>query len=358
MEYPAGLLYPASVHTLTGPSLAPAPLSSILRDGLCAVENRMALHLSSDLGEVAALCRYVERYRGKMLRPTLVIACGLACGACDGRAEMAVSDRHITIGAVLEIIHLATLVHDDILDDAETRRGAPTVSAMRGNETAVILGDYLIARAFHLCSTLDSQAAALRVGEITSIVCEGEMLQLARRGQLSLDEKTYFEIIERKTAALIAVACELGASFAGADRELSRRFYSFGRNLGIAFQIIDDLLDLVGSETVVGKSLGRDLEKGKITLPLIHHFAGVTPPERDRMADVIRSLAAAESHEAVAAARADIAAALERSGAISKARGVASGLVAEAKALLAPVPPGPARDFLAALADAVIQREF
>lgn len=333
--------------------IAPAHESVVrlITDGLRRVDERFAEQLASPIAPVAELCHKVERYRGKMLRPTLVLLSGLTAGA--GRArESAITDAHVTIAAVIEMIHMATLVHDDVLDDADVRRGARTINHERGNETAVILGDYLISQSFHLCSQLDSQSIALRVGQITSTVCEGEMLQLHHRGDFELDEETYFEIIERKTASLIGAACELGAQQSGADADLAHRFYDFGSKLGVAFQIIDDLLDLIGDERTVGKSLGRDLEKGKLTLPLIRHLAFVPAGQREKTVRMLRAVSGGDP-----AVRRQVALDLEQTGSISHARRTASSLVERAKALLSVLPDSPARQSLLAMADAVVARQ-
>ena len=305
--------------------------------------------ITSDLPQVDNLCRFVERYRGKMLRPSLAILSALA--AAPDRRAVAISDRVITIGAVIEMIHIATLVHDDVLDDADTRRGGPTINRLHGSEAAVIFGDYLISQSFHLCSGLGDQGVALRVGEVTSTVCAGEMLQLSHRGNPDLDEATYFAIIERKTAALIAVACELGARVAGASEADQKRLWSFGIRLGNAFQIQDDLLDLTGAESVVGKPLGKDFEKGKLTLPLIHFLRSAPTAERDAVRERVRI------GTPMGDARASLAERLERAGSIAYARAAAERLIAEAKADLAGFPPSQSQGALIALADAVIARD-
>ncbi len=333
--------------------IAPAheSIARLLAEGLRRVDERFNEQLNSPIAPVAELCRQVERYRGKMLRPMLVMLSGLAASPRTGR-EPEITDDHVTIAAVIEMIHMATLVHDDVLDEADTRRGGRTINRERGNEVAVILGDYLISQSFHLCSQLDSQRTALRVGQITSTVCEGEMLQLHHRADFELDEPTYFDIIDRKTAALIGVACELGAQYSGADPDLAHRFFDFGSKLGVAFQIIDDVLDLVGDERVVGKTLGRDLEKGKLTLPLIRHLAYLAPAERER---AIRSLKACTGCEST---RRQVAADLEQTGSIVHARRVAERLVTEAKALLTALPDSPARQSMLTMADAVLSRRL
>lgn len=314
---------------------------------LARVVARFHEQIASDLPQVDLLCRFVERYRGKMLRPSLAV---LAASVVRPAAAD-VPDPVITVGAVIEMIHIATLVHDDVLDDADTRRGGPTINRMHGEEAAVIFGDYLISQSFHLCSGLNEQAIALRVGEVTSTVCAGEMLQLSNRGNADLDEDTYFSIIDRKTAALIALACELGARVAGASEADQHRLGSYGRRLGMAFQIQDDLLDITGAEEVVGKPLGKDVEKGKITLPLIHFLRHGPAQERQAMRERIRV------EQPLNGSRPALHSRLERAGSIAYARAAAARLVAEAKAELASFGPSGAKDTLLALADAVIARD-
>jgi len=330
---------------------ADAAVSAVLSLGLERVAERFTRHLGSGVPRVAELCRHVERYRGKMLRPTLALLSGLACHR-RGCVEDALTDELITVATVVEMVHLATLVHDDVLDDAGVRRGAATVNALRGNETAVMLGDYLIARSFHLCSTLDSQQTALRIGEVTARVCEGEILQLSHRGDLALDEGTYYDIVERKTACLIGAACELGARHAGADDHLCRGLSEYGRCVGIAFQIQDDLLDLIGEEKVVGKSLGKDLEKEKLTLPVIHHLA--TLPNGARM-EAERQI---HSRAYLNGSRRELRPRLEATGSIAHARRAAARLVEEAKVHLAPLGESPVKSLMLWMADAVITRSF
>src|SRR5688500_7395855 len=226
---------------------------------LAAVERRFEQELAGDLPCVNALVKHVSRFRGKMLRPTLVLLAGRACGG--------LTDAHVTVATVVEMVHMATLVHDDVLDEAELRRKGATLNHLRGNEAAVLLGDYLISHSYHLCSSLDSQFASRLIARTTNQVCEGELLQIQNRNNLALDEETYFEIITRKTASLVATCCLLGARFAGATERRTSQLELFGLSLGIAFQIQDDILDLVGDVSSVGKTLGIDIEKGKLTLP-------------------------------------------------------------------------------------------
>ncbi len=317
---------------------------------LLRVSDVFDAQLESDLAPVAALVKHVENYRGKMLRPTLVGLCGIAV-----KPGAALTREHAVVGAVCEMVHMATLVHDDVLDEAETRRKGLTVNRLRGNEAAVILGDYLIAAAYHLCSQLQDQRAALAVGHASMVMCAGELMQLHHREDYELDEKTYFEIVDRKTAALIATACELGSAQSGAPKEESDRLATFGRKLGVAFQIQDDLLDLTGDESVVGKTLGKDLEKGKLTLPLIHHLATAG---KARGTSMLLLEEASEGHAHSENAAVTLRRAVAESGSLDYARSVALRLVSEAKAEIAGLAQSEAKAGLLAAADAVVNRSL
>jgi octaprenyl-diphosphate synthase len=183
-------------------------------------------------------------------------------------------------------VHMATLVHDDVLDEAELRRKGATINHLKGNEAAVLLGDFLISHSYHLCSSLGSQYASRYIGRTTNQVCEGELLQIDNRGNFDLDEQTYLKIITRKTARLCAACCHLGAWLNDAPAEYVAALETYGQSLGVAFQIQDDVLDIVGDPDEVGKTLGIDVAKGKMTLPLIHFMR--TAPAEHRI--LLRSL--------------------------------------------------------------------
>jgi octaprenyl-diphosphate synthase len=331
-------------------------VQAIVARSLDLIGARFDEQLVCDLAPVSELCAHVERYRGKMLRPTLVVASGLAAHprATDGIGPDLLTDDHVVLGAVVEMVHMATLVHDDVLDEAELRRGAPTVGRLRGNEAAVILGDYLIAAAFHLCSQLDSQRASLLVGRASMTVAEGELLQLHNRENFSIDERTCLEILERKTAALISIACELGAWASGGSDGACRGLGLYGREIGVAFQIQDDVLDLTGEEGVVGKSVGRDLAKGKLTLPLIHHLASVDTEARGRSLRLIEAIGRSVSPDGGEGAA--LREAIEASGSVDHARRVARAHVDRARGRLEVLADTPARALLAAMAEAVVER--
>jgi octaprenyl-diphosphate synthase len=234
-----------------------APIASELAEA----ERIFAAELGSRFPFVQHLVDHCADFRGKRLRPALVLLTGQACGT--------LGPAHPVLAAVVEMIHTATLVHDDVLDEAMIRRHAATVNTEWGNEAAVLLGDYLFTHAFHLAASLESTLACRWIGRATNLVCEGEMQQVHHRGNLDLCEDDYFTIIQGKTAELTAVSCRLGAHYADASAEVVSALENYGRDLGIAFQIADDVLDIWGEERATGKSLGTDLDKQKLTLPLI-----------------------------------------------------------------------------------------
>ncbi len=225
------------------------------------------------------MVRYGCLLGGKRLRPALLLLSAKALGR--------VNEQHLILAAVIEMIHTATLVHDDVLDEADVRRHLATVNARWDNEASVLLGDFLFTHAFYLASTLETTIACRLIGKATNIVCEGEIRQKGSRGEFGIAEHEYLEILDAKTAELCACCCQLGAHFAEASAETVRRFSDYGRYLGIAFQIADDLLDLEGDERTVGKSLGTDLSKQKPTLPVIRTLEVAQPTDRAEILDIL-----------------------------------------------------------------------
>jgi octaprenyl-diphosphate synthase len=275
-----------------------------------------------------------------MLRPCLVLLTGKACGE--------LRDAHTVIATVVEMVHMATLVHDDVLDEAELRRKGATINHLRGNEAAVMLGDYLISHSYHLCSGLDSQLASRLIARTTNQVCEGELLQIDNRNNIDLDEATYLEIITRKTASLTAMCSLLGAEFAGASKAIVSQMELFGLSLGIAFQIQDDILDIVGDTRTVGKTLGIDVEKGKMTLPMIH-FLRTAPAEHRQL---LRSLLT--SNDADKAER--IRNLILPSGSMDYAHAKAREYAGRAREALTTLPDSDARRVLEMMAEFVVSR--
>ena len=297
-------------------------------------------HLRSEHDSINDLCVYLEKYRGKMLRPTLVMLTGLASGG-------SLQPEHRIVAAVVEMIHMATLVHDDVLDESEVRRRGRTINDLHGNEMAVMLGDYLISNAFHLCSEIGDPGINSFLGEVTNTLCEGELVQLHNRNNLNIDVDTYDTIVKKKTASLIGASCRLGAVLGGAGVEILDRFERFGVASGIAFQITDDVLDLVGDEDVVGKSVGRDLEKGKFTLPIIIALNCVDQDRRKMLLNMISNRDFNSLGREV-----------QNDGSIDKALSRAADLVNTAKSELDMIPETPAKDMLCHLADGILDRRF
>lgn len=231
-----------------------------------------------DKADVRRLVEHLNRCVGKMIRPGLVVLTGRAVGK--------ITNTHIHVAAIMEMIHNATLLHDDVIDEGQKRRGQATVNSLWGNESAVLLGDFLLSKVFKMCADLEP-----RVVKITATAagrtCEGELRQIAQRGNWQLSEAEYIDIITEKSAALFSSCCYLGGFLGGAGETEVRLLSDFGLNLGIAFQITDDLLDLAGDQNKTGKPIGNDLDNGKVTLPVIHLLETANEADREFIRDIV-----------------------------------------------------------------------
>lgn len=317
-------------------------LSRSIAQPLAEVEKLLAAELQSPYEAIGELLRHGTQLGGKRLRPALVILAGQAVGKS--------SRDHVVLGTVIEMVHTATLIHDDVLDEAETRRHVPTVNSQWNNHTSILLGDYLFAQSFRLSATLSSTQACQWIGEAARLVCEGELRQVLHRDQFDLDEESYIDMLRGKTAELCRVACELGASHADASAEQIEAFGKFGNALGIAFQIADDFLDLWGTDDVVGKTLGTDLAQGKMTLPLIR-LLQTSGPEGKR-----RLIALLESRNEDQLDR--VRELLSRSDARQYTASVAERYRREAVEALSELPASEAKEALLAISDFAIDRRF
>jgi octaprenyl-diphosphate synthase len=311
-----------------------------VEEELLRVEELLQDELRSKYPFVSQLVQYAVRLGGKRLRPALLLLAAKATGE--------VSQAHLVLSAVVEMIHTATLIHDDVLDEASLRRHVDTVNARWNNEASVLLGDYLFTHAFYLASTLKDTYACHTIGQATNIVCEGELRQTHSAGDFDVTEDDYLDMIEAKTAALCVCCCQLGTHYAGADAELQENVSQFGRHFGIAFQITDDLLDLLGDEATVGKSLGTDLSKRKLTLPLIHALRQASADER---AELVRKLTRRDN-----GCSAPLIPWLARLGAIQYAREKAHQYAERARTHLAVLPWSAAKDMLEGLTEFVVAR--
>jgi octaprenyl-diphosphate synthase len=228
---------------------------------LAQVEELLGRQAAAFAPRVGAHIQYALSGSGKRLRPSLALLTGGATGG--------VEHEHVVLGVIVELIHVATLVHDDVLDEAELRHGQPTCQTRWGNEISVLVGDCLFAHALGLAASYQTNEVCRRISAATNQVCAGEILQTERRFDLELSVADYLDIIGLKTGALFAVSCELGALLNGAAPAVVQAAYEFGRNLGTAYQIYDDCVDILGQERQTGKSLGTDMKKGKLTLPTL-----------------------------------------------------------------------------------------
>lgn len=306
------------------------------------VENLLHDELRSDHPFVDQLVKHGFRLGGKRLRPALLLLAGKACGDLQ--------QEHFVLGAVVELVHTATLIHDDVLDEATIRRHLDTVNARWDNEASVLLGDYLFARSICLASTLEDLFATRVLSATAKIMCEGELRQIENRGNYNLREDQYLLIIGSKTAELIACSCRLGAYYAGANYESLEALRRYGYNLGMAFQIADDLLDLFGDEDTVGKSLGTDLHKQKATLPLIRLLDQASPSEKN---ELVGLLSASGNHRLEM-----LRSWFEQSNAISYAQNRAVSFSRLAAEELRALPPSPALDCLQGITEFVINRQL
>jgi octaprenyl-diphosphate synthase len=305
-----------------------------------AVEILLQQEISSENPFVDRLAQHGFRLGGKRLRPALVLLSAKACGG--------IRPEHLTLAAMVEVIHTATLVHDDVLDEATIRRHIDTVNARWSNEVSILLGDYLLARAICLASSLDDNFACRAISESARHMCEGELRQIESRGNYDLSEANYFEIIAGKTASLTACCCGLGSHYAGGDLPVCEALSRYGHALGVAFQIADDVLDMVGEETAVGKSLGTDLLKQKATLPLIRLLGSVNPSER---AEITAELSRSGDHH-----REVLRTWFKRHDAISYARQRARDFAQQARDGLTLLRDTDARRSLAGLTEFVVDR--
>lgn len=328
-------------------------LTALVRPQLERLNRELVQDLAPGHKEMLPLVEHVGGFRGKQLRPVLTFLSGIAVrGATHGGG---LGDDVVTVAKVVELLHTATLVHDDVLDSASVRRRIPTVNQMAGVEVAVLLGDYIYAKAFHMAVQLPDPTAARWLAETVRVICQGEITQVLHRFDFAWTEARYFTVIAEKTASLYAAACRLGAHYSiagaagGSVEARLRALEEYGLELGIAFQIVDDCLDLDGDERVVGKSLGTDLSKGKITLPMLYLL--------QQGADVaarLREVLGKNEAEALRRLRAEFP--LEH--AVAYAMEEARRRIKKAQASLSLLPTGPARDALHQLAGYVLTRRL
>jgi octaprenyl-diphosphate synthase len=263
-----------------------------------------------------------------------------------------VNDSAIHLGAVVEMIHTATLVHDDIIDLAETRRGKPSTNVLFGNHTSVLAGDWLYMQAFQIALRERNFHVLDILIALTQMMVEGELIQLERIGRIEVSEADYMELVDRKTAGLFAACARLGAVVAGATDDAELKLADYAWNLGMAFQLIDDVLDFTARETVLGKPVGGDLREGKVTLPLIYALQECSSEERSLVETVLRD----RCYSTVPFR--SVLEMIQRHGGFARAKERAASFADKARAIMAEFPDSPYQRALSAVTDLVTEREF
>lgn len=335
-----------SSHTaaIEEPQMSARRIFSLISSELTLVEAEFERQARSNIQVIAYLGDYLRASGGKRVRPALTILANYAVGGDASRFNS------IRMAAVMEFLHTATLVHDDIIDNAETRRNRPSINSRFGNQTAVLMGDWLYMSAFE--TSLQERCLAILdiLTAVTRQMTEGELLQLTHLGRTDISEKQYFDILRRKTAYLFSACCEIGAILGGASAEQQRALRDYGMNLGTAFQLADDLLDFTATEEVLGKPAGVDLIEGKLTLPLIYLLEGEAGLRRS-----IETIMLEGNYEEVA--RATLLDAVGRSGALARARERAYEYADAARTALEALPSSKFCDALLSIPTYIIERE-
>lgn len=252
---------------------------NIIGEDLKLVEEQFRIDLQSDVPLIRKVGEYVLSSGGKRIRPALLLLSARLCGYA--------ADKAVPLASVIEFIHTATLLHDDVVDSATLRRGIASANTLWGNEASVLVGDFLFSKSFSLMVNVGSLDILRILSDATTVIAEGEVMQLLCTGELDLTEERYTNVVRSKTAILMSAACEAGAILGAVPNAHQRALADFGMDLGIAFQLMDDILDYVATEEEFGKSIGHDLEEGKITLPLIHTLRQCNDAERTVISAVV-----------------------------------------------------------------------
>lgn len=314
----------------------------LLKDEMSAVEEQIKTNLSSDVQLVSQVGEYILSSGGKRIRPMLLL---LSARLCNYQG-----DKHVELASVVEFIHTATLLHDDVVDSADLRRGNRSANSVWGNQASVLVGDFLFAKSFSVMVGSESLKILKILSDTTTQLAEGEILQLINTCDLEVDEPRYLQVVRDKTAILIAAACQVGGVLAGVDEQKELALREFGLEIGIAFQLMDDALDYVADEADFGKERGHDLFEGKMTLPLICAFAKSSDQEKEEISRIV------EAEELRAEDLNYVCELIDRHGGIDYTRQRAADRIALAKRQLELFPNCEARQALFDLADYVVTR--
>ena len=315
---------------------------ALLKDDMEAVERQFEKHLESDVKLISQVGQYVLSSGGKRFRPMLLILSS-RLGGYQG-------DKHIELAGVVEFIHTATLLHDDVVDSATLRRGNRSANSVWGNQASVLVGDFLFAKSFSVMVGSESLKILQILSDTTTQLAEGEILQLINTCDLDVDETRYLQVVRDKTAILIAAACQVGGVLCGVNAEQEGALREFGLEIGTAFQLMDDALDYVADQEDFGKERGHDLFEGKMTLPLIHAYANASTEERGQVARIV------EAEELLPEDLDYVCRLIDANEGIAYTRLKARERIERAKGLLEIFPDCEARRALFTLADFVVSR--
>lgn len=338
----ASLTIPAAVEAPERPAPSLADIEALIHTEMQAVNRRITTRLHSEVALIKHMSSYLIHSGGKRVRPMTVL---LSARACDYRG-----DDHIALATVIEFIHTATLLHDDVVDSSAMRRGQASANHIWGNEASVLVGDFLYSRAFEMMVEVGNMAVMEVMAKTTNTIAEGEVLQLMNCHSPAVTEAQYLDTIQRKTAKLFESAAQLGAVLANQPPAMERAMTAYGLHLGTAFQLVDDVLDYTGSSDDIGKNVGDDLAEGKPTLPLINALQHGTNSQQKLVRDAIKRGGRDHIDELLAT--------IESTGALAYTAHSARTQAHQAKQALAPVPGSPHKRALLDLADFVVDRTY
>ena len=315
----------------------------LIKEDLEKLESSIEKLLTTRIPFIQEVVHHIVKSGGKRIRPMLVILSARMCGCRN--------NDHLPYAAIVEFIHTATLLHDDVVDNAETRRGRATANTVWGNEPSVLVGDFLFTKSFDLMVSHQNEEILRVMSKATTDLAEGEIMELLKTSDAMTSEQEYYEVIERKTATLLSAACEVGALLGGVAQGPRFALRDYGYHVGMAFQLTDDLLDYTSSGTTLGKDAGRDFKEGKVTLPLIHALAAATDEEKSAIqANLAKARTTRKDFR-------EVKGIIKKYGGLDYAASVSKGHIDEAKALLGVFPASPYKKALLDLADHILERE-
>ena len=316
----------------------------LIEEDLKTLESSIQKLTVTRVSFIKEIVNYIIKSGGKRVRPILVILTAKLCGYKN--------EKHISYAAIIEFIHTATLLHDDVVDNAQTRRGSSTANIVWGNEPSVLVGDFLYSKSFELMAEDGNHEILKTISKATTALSEGEILELLKTSDIDTREEEYFEIIGNKTAVLFSAACEIGAILGNIDKEKRLSLKNFGYNLGIAFQLTDDILDYISYDNILGKHVGTDLKEGKVTLPLIHTLKSTNEKEKTSIKKVL------EKNNVTIKDFERVRNIILKHGGTEYASTIAKQYIDTTKKFLNIFQPSPYKNALLSLADYMLKREM